>query len=64
VSSRTRTVAVRAASKDSPVSRVLSVAAASVVTAAALLGAGAAQAADLALGKAVFEGNCGELLGQ
>ncbi|GBF92470.1 cytochrome c6 [Raphidocelis subcapitata] len=57
--SRTRAVAVRAQSKDAPapLTRALGAAAASIVAAATLMG-GAANAADLALGKSVFEGNC------
>jgi hypothetical protein len=52
---------VRAQAADAPsaLSRAMGVAAASVVAAATLMG-GAANAADLALGKSVFEGNCGE----
>lgn len=57
---RARAVAARAQAKDAPsaVSRVMAAAAASVVAASTLFG-GAAVAADLALGKNVFDGNCG-----
>lgn len=46
-------------------SKALGVAAASAVLAASALfgGAAGAQAADLALGKSVFDGNCGESAG-
>jgi hypothetical protein len=58
---RTRSVAVRAQAQDAPsaVSRALGVAAASVVAATTLFGGAAFAEADLALGKAVFDGNCG-----
>jgi mono/diheme cytochrome c family protein len=57
---RARAVAVRASSKDAPsmATRVLGAAAATVVAASTIF-AGAASAADLALGQNVFDGNCG-----
>lgn len=52
---------MRAQVKDAPsaASRVMSVAAATVVAATTLI-SGAASAADLALGAQVFNGNCSE----